>query len=158
MLILWWCPIKANVDILIVVFNILCFNGGAYHKNVWRHINIIFLMKSAIKQLFWKVCDVAMQVSSVQQLPGARDGPRPQVAAVTQTLAGANEGVWEKGKQTLARSLDTILIQRWKVATIPTSRAIIGLSDNCSAWWLRNYPRRRRSAPIDKSYNTFCSA
>ena len=40
-------------------------------------------MKSAIKQLFCKVCDVAMQVSSVQQLPGARDGPRPQVAAVT---------------------------------------------------------------------------
>ena len=62
MLILWRCPIKANVDILIVVFNILCFNGGAYHKNVWRHINIIFLMKSAIKQLFCKVCDVAMQV------------------------------------------------------------------------------------------------
>ena len=60
-------------------------------------------MKSAIKQLFCKVCDVAMQVSSVQQLPGARDGPRPQVAAVTQTLAGANESVWEKGKQTLAR-------------------------------------------------------
>ena len=48
-------------------------------------------MKSAIKQLFCKVCDVAMQVSSVQQLPGARDGPRPQVAGVTQTLAGANE-------------------------------------------------------------------
>ena len=75
MLMFWGCPIKANVDILIVVFYILCFNGGAYHKNVWRHINIIFLMKSAIKRLFCKVCDVAIQVSSVQQLPAARDGP-----------------------------------------------------------------------------------